>query len=248
MKHRLLSSLGVIFALLCLICIVFAIKSFVPDDKPEPINTSAVSQSEKTTQPVTETYKSPIDFEEIKKDAPDVIAWLEAEGTGISYPVVFRENDNSYYLRRDIHGNYSNGGSLFIENYNKPDFDDPVTVIYGHNLKSGAMFAPLQKIYTNPETFSEHQNLTVYLPDKELHYRVFCGVPLDNSHILYYHNFKNSDVFENFFSDAFNTRSLLAVRDENIEIHPDDKVVMLSTCLTNDKTKRYVVMAVLTDQ
>lgn len=247
MKRRLLSAVGVIFALLFVVCIVFAIKSFAPADNPQPISTSSGNLSESTFQTTFEAYESPIDFKKIKKDAPDVIAWLEIEGTDISYPIVFREDDNSYYLRRDIHGNYSHSGSLFIENFNKPDFDDPVTVIYGHNLRSGGMFAPIQKIFTNSETFFKHQNLTVYLPDKELHYRVFCGVPLDNSHILYYHNFKNRDVFENFFNDAFNTRSLLTIRDESIEINPDDKVVMLSTCINNDKTKRYVVMAVLTD-
>ena len=239
---------SIILAVLCAICIVFALHFGKETESPSFTDYSQTSDytAEETSQ--KSKFTSPVDFEKIQKDAPDVFSWLSIDGTDINYPVVFREGDNSYYLRRNIYGEYDRKGSLFIEDYNTADFTDPVTVIYGHHLSSGEMFGKLQNIYTNPETFNTHKNITVYTPEKTLIYRVFCAVPLDNSHILYYHNFNNALVFEKYFKDIYETRSLMAVFDENTVIKPGDRILMLSTCFENDYSRRYVVMAVCEEE
>ncbi|MBQ2973496.1 MAG: class B sortase [Clostridia bacterium] len=237
--------LGVVFAVICVICIFLAVFFEKETNIPNPsVSTdfSATKASEAFSESIK--YESPIDFASIKKESPDVFAWLNINGTDIDYPVAFHEGDNSYYLRRDIYGNYDRNGTLFIEDYNKTDFNDPVTIIYGHHMSSGAMFGKLQEIYTNPETFLKFNKITVYLPENELVYRVFCAVPLDNSHILYYHNFNNKLIFEEYFKEIYSTRSLIAVFDETVSITPDDRVLMLSTCFESDYSRRYVVMAV----
>ncbi len=109
------------------------------------------------------------------------------------------------------------------------------------------MFGKLQEIYTNPETFTKLNKIKVYLPENELTYHVFCAVPLDNSHILYYHNFNNDLIFERYFNEIFQTRSLFAVFDETVSVSPDNRVLMLSTCFETDYSKRFVVMAVCED-
>ena len=242
-NKKLLSASAIILALLCAVCIITALYL---ERKPQLPDTDSSVQSTKSSDVFTTSvkYESPIDFESLKKESTDIIAWLKIDGTDISYPVLFREGDNSYYLRRDIYGKYDKNGSLFIEDYNETDFNDPVTIIYGHHMSSGAMFGRLQEIYTNPETFSKHSKITVYMPEKELVYRVFCAVPLDNSHILYYHNFNNRLIFEEYFKEVFETRSLLAIFDETVSVTPDNKVLMLSTCFDKDYSRRYVVMAV----
>lgn len=237
--------IGIILIILCALFFGLSVYFTRTPELPE-IDIPSSTKSELSEKISTE-YVSPIDFGGILEKSPDVIGWLDISGTDISYPVVFRPDDNDYYLRRDIYGNYSKAGSLFIENYNSPNFNDPVTVIYGHHLSSGEMFGKLQEIYTNSETFFEHNEFTVYLPEKELHYRVFCAVPLDNSHILYYHNFNNKNIFENYFKEIFETRSLLAVFDNSVELTPDDRVVMFSTCFESDYSRRFVVMGVCID-
>ncbi|MBQ2904497.1 MAG: class B sortase [Clostridia bacterium] len=247
-KNKILTAAGIILGLLCIICAAFALfLQKEPDTPTVAAPTQIIFPSTKETEN-KEIYKSPIDFEEIHKEAPDVFSWLSIDGTDINYPVVFREGDNSYYLRRNIYGKYDRKGSLFIEDYNKPDFNDPVTIIYGHHLSSGEMFGKLQEIYTNPETFNKNNKIMVYTPEKMLTYRVFCAVPLDNSHILYYHNFNNALVFEKYFSDIRETRSLMTVFDEDIIINHGDRVLMLSTCFENDYSRRYVVMAVCEEE
>lgn len=244
-NKKLLTALAIIFAMLSLICVVFALYPGKKTNSPLPSETFISNAAETFTQSIK--YQSPINFESIKKDAPDVIAWIKIDGTDIDYPIAFHEGDNSYYLRRDIHGKYDRNGSLFIEDYNKTDFNDPVTIIYGHHMSSGAMFGKLQEIYTNPETFAKFNKIKVYLPENELTYRVFCAVPLDNSHILYYHDFNNDLIFERYFDEIFQTRSLLAVFDETVSVLPNNKVLMLSTCFETDYSRRFVVMAVCED-
>ena len=247
-KSKTLTVIGVVLAILCIVCVVFALYLQREPDIPTFPTTGQSSDISCETSQKKEEYVSPVDFKKIRKETPDVFSWLKIDGTDIDYPVVFREGDNSYYLRRNIFGEYDRNGSLFIEDYNKTDFNDPVTVIYGHHMSSGAMFGKLQEIYTNPETFNKHSKITVYTPEKTLIYRVFCAVPLDNSHILYYHNFDNGLVFEKYFKDIRETRSLMTVYDETITIKPGDRVLMLSTCFETDYSRRYVVMAVCEDE
>lgn len=246
-KKNILLILGIIFAFVCTICVVLAL--FV-GRKPSELPDQTISYTTELSEIFTERsqYTSPIDFKKLQNESSDIFAWIKIDGTDIDYPVLFREGDNSYYLKRNIYGEYDRNGSLFIEDYNQTNFNDPVTIIYGHHMSSGAMFGKLQQIYTNPDTFNTHSKITVYTPEKTLIYHVFCAVPLDNSHILYYNNFNNSLEFENFFYKVYNTRSLLSVYDETVKVKPDDRVLMLSTCFETDYSRRYVVMAVCEEE
>ena len=40
---------------------------------------------------------------------------------------------------------YLFAGSIFMDSANTPDFSDPNTIVYGHNMKSGNMFGRLKK-------------------------------------------------------------------------------------------------------
>ncbi len=196
------------------------------------------------TLTVEEPYISPIDFEALWEINSDICAWLEIPGMDISAPIVNREGDNSYYLRRDSDGNSSSNGSFFIEDYNSIDFTDPVTVVYGHNMRSGAMFGRLQENYSNAEFFAEYNTFQVYTPDAEYDYQIFAAVPYSNKHILYYHNFSQFPVLEKFLDEVYSTRSLIANFDTSIEIEEGDRIVIFSVCLDGDNTQRYLVMGV----
>ena len=74
---------------------------------------------------------------------PDVYAWISIPGTAIDYPVLQRENDNTYYLDHTIDHEEKTEGAIFTENYNNTDFEDPNTVIYGHDMRNGSMFKGL---------------------------------------------------------------------------------------------------------
>ena len=98
-----------------------------------------------------------IDFDGLRKVNPDVIAWIDIPGAGISYPVLQGE-DNSYYLTHLASGQFGISGSIFMDYHNRPDFSDQNTIIYGHNMKNGTMFSDLKR-YVDRDFLNAHRTV-----------------------------------------------------------------------------------------
>nr|WP_325300544.1 class B sortase [uncultured Oscillibacter sp.] len=191
-----------------------------------------------------EPYVSPVDFESLWAVNEDIYAWLYIPGTEVSYPLLQREGDDGYYLSRNSQGETDKNGSLFTESaYNSKDFSDPVTVVYGHHMRSGAMFGNLQADYASGDFSGERGEVMVYLPKEEICYRVFAGVPYSGTHILYYYDFSIPVVYEAFLDQIFSTRGLNANIREDAEVTPEDQLLILSTCLQGNNKRRYLVLA-----
>lgn len=215
-------------------------------EPPEETEQAEISDSAPGTEleiePEPEPYVSPVDFEALWADNEDVYAWLDIPGTEISYPILQHPEDDSYYLRRNVKGESDSNGVIYTEaSYNSRDFSDPVTIVYGHNMNSGLMFGTLQKMYSSEEDLAEHSEIIVYLPDRELHYEAFAAVPFDNRHILYNYDLSNKRTFRLLFQEILSVRSLETVIAENAAIQSDEKALILSTCLTGNRNKRFLV-------
>ena len=112
-----------------------------------------------------------IDFEELQKINPDIVAWIRIEGLGIDYPVVQGE-DNEHYLHYTFRDEANVAGSIFLDYRNKADFSDSKIILYGHNMKNGTMFGSLKK-YQDESVFWDNQIITIYLPgNKEWKFKV----------------------------------------------------------------------------
>lgn len=207
--------------------------------------------AETTTEAVTEPVKAPaatLDFTSLHEMNPDICAWIEIDGTKVDYPVLQNAKNDSKYLTTAFDGTYSIGGSLFTQaTYNSNDFNDPVTVIYGHTMRSGTLFGQLQPVYTDPEAFEEHREITLYLPGEVRSYTVFAAVPYESIHILHTYDFSNEYWYNTFFKNVREIRAIGANIDDDIIPQPGDRVIILSTCLNEDSTKRFLVMAVLSE-
>lgn len=241
---------GLIFGTLCLLCAIMNCREREISDLP--VNMGCIVPPPTVARPLFPTdttalmqpYQSPIDFDSLQKVNGDIYAWLEMPGTEISYPIVQRAHDHAFYLTHDSNGQQSKSGALFTEDYNALDFEDPVTIIYGHKMKSGHLFGTLQKYYADSLFFEEHKEFYIYLPDRKLNYRVFAAVPYSGKHILYYYDFKNMGMFHSFFESIYATRSLNGILDTEVQLSASDRIVILSTCLRGDNTKRFLVIAV----
>ena len=206
---------------------------------------SQPKEPEEVTAPADAIYESPIDFQDLWEMNPDIYALLQIPGMGVSHPVLQREGDDSYYLRRDSRGESSRAGSIFSESkYNGRDFTDPVSILYGHCMRSGEMFGTLQEVYSGEGGMEEYSEIVVYLPDQELHYQVFAAVPYSKKHVLYYHDFNDPEVFQAFLDkEVLSVRSINAAIDQEAEVSVTDRLLILSTCLKGDNQQRYLVVA-----
>lgn len=189
-------------------------------------------------------YKSPIDFPALWEMNPDIYAWLQIPGTDVSYPLLQRAEDDSFYLDHNSQGEADKNGSLYTEGrYNATDFSAPVTVVYGHHMRSGAMFGRLQADYSSMEGLEAYGEIVVYLPEEELHFQVFAGVPFSNTHLLYHYDFSDQGIYQAFLDHIRTFRAIDAHVKEDLAPVPGDQMLVLSTCLQGNNKRRYLVLA-----
>ena len=192
----------------------------------------------------TQSTDSGINLKAKQKKNKDIAAWIEIEGLDLSEAVMCRDGDNEYYLNRNNNGKKSSNGSLYIEDYNSTDFTDRVTVIYGHNMRSGAMFGNLQECFSNKKKFEKYPTFTIHTTEGEFEYKVFAAVPFNNKHLLYYNNFSKFSGLQKFLKKVYAVDDSKAHFNTDIEIGENDRIVILATCMDGNGSKRYLVMGV----
>ena len=191
--------------------------------------------------------ENPIDFASLRVENPDIYAWIYIPDTNVNYPVLQNPTDDSFYLKHDKDGNYSEAGAIYSQLANKTDFSDPVTVLYGHNMNSGGMFATLH-YFENKDFFDSHQDMYIYTDRYILTYQVVSAYQYDNRHILNSFNFTDKAVVQQYFNTVLNPDSLVKNVREGVQLSADsDKIVQLSTCTgdANHLVRRYLVTGVL---
>lgn len=194
----------------------------------------------------SDTLKCPVDFRSLNKINSDIYAWIDIPGTNISYPVLQSNDDDAFYLNHDSYKDYSFSGSIFSEKkYNSKTLDDPVTILYGHDMLSGDMFGQLQSCYSSEEFLKKNNKILIYTQDKELQYEIFAATPYYRLHLLHYFNFDESYVFNQFFDELYNYRTISSTFTKDKKPFYGDKVVVLSTCMNNGDNQRFLVFGVL---
>ena len=259
MSKKALAALIGVLGVLCVACGVFLLTSrsqpatadptpqASPTVKPTAVPTASPTEPPESSQPeaTEEPYVSPIDFEALQGQNPDIYGWLRIPNTEFDFPLVQRQGDDSFYLTHNSDGEEDPAGAIFTESaYNSADMEDPVTVAYGHQMIAGTMFGKLQETYSQENALEDYGEIIVYLPEKELHYQVFAAVPYDNRHILYNYDCTDSRRFNAFLNSIYEVREIGAQFASGVTVSTDDKVLVLSTCLAGNSQRRYLVLAV----
>ena len=103
--------------------------------------------------------------------------------TGLNYPIVQAE-DNDYYLYRLLDGTWNKNGTIFMDYVNRSDFSDQNTLVYGHHMKSGAMFGALVQ-YKKQEFYDAHPYLYLYTPQQSYRLDLIAGSVVDYDDAVY---------------------------------------------------------------
>lgn len=189
------------------------------DKEPEP------------QKPEPETIN--VDFAGLTSKYPDVVGYIYSAYTGINYPIV-QSSSNDYYLNHDLDGNVNNNGSIFVEHLNASDFSDQNTIIYGHNMKSGLMFAHLTN-YKNQSYYNAHPYFYIYTPTQNYKLNLYAGFVCEHDDEVYTLSLSQSQL------EAMAAKSTFK---SNIGT-PTGNVVTLSTCSYEFDDARYVVVGEL---
>lgn len=189
----------------------------------------------------TEQPPITVDFDALCAVNGDIVGWIYCEGTEINYPVLHGET-NDTYLCRDYEGNANTAGSIFIEAQNQADFSDANTILYGHNMADGSMFAALQS-WRDQAFYEAHPVIWLLTPERNYRLLVFSGYPTS----------AYSETYSIFSGpcDALNTyvekAAEQSVFDAPVERGAEARYVLLSTCASayGADESRYVLHALL---
>ena len=187
---------------------------------------------------------NPVSFEELRAINPDVYAWIYIPDTNINYPVLQSPSDDNFYLSHNVYKSYSFPGAIYSQkSYNKTDWSDRVTVLYGHNMASGAMFANLHK-FEDKSFFDSHPYIYIYGENRKLVYQVVSAYAYDDIHILNSYDFSDDKVFKSWLEDAKNPHSMNSNVRSGVQLDLKSKMLVLSTC-PNNSSGRFLVQGVL---
>ena len=172
----------------------------------------------------------------------DVVGWIRIEGTNINYPVM---QNSEYYLRRNIYKEYSTYGTPFLADYCNINLSDNL-IIYGHHIKSGMMFADLDK-YKSYDYYLNHKTIKLYklrgTETIEEEYKIIsCFKTTVNKGGFKYYNFFNATSEADYNSFVKQCRELSFYNTDDTANYRD-KLITLSTCEYSLNNGRMVVVA-----
>ena len=167
----------------------------------------------------------------------DVVGWIKIPGTEIDYPVVQTE-DNEFYLKHNLKKERSSRGSIFMDYRNSNDEKDHNTIIYGHNMKDGCMFAGLSA-YKDRSFYADHAFIEYDSLQQTMRWQIFSVYLTEPNSDLLQVSFIN-DVEYAQYLDMVKSRSKY---ETDVKVTKDDKILTLVTCSYEFKNARLVIHA-----
>ena len=181
-----------------------------------------------------------VDFAALQEQNSDVVGWLYCPDTVINYPIC-QCDDNMWYLHRDLNGSYSSYGTLFVECLCQPGFDNYNTIIYGHHMNDGKMFAKLVD-YTYQSYYDEHPILYLLTPDANYRIELFTGYVTEMTSDTYNISFDTSDSYSAWL-EKISSQSKFT--QDKVTPSTDYATITLSTCTYDYDDARFVVQGKL---
>lgn len=233
-KKRILNIAIYLILFLILICSGFKLYFWYKDKKNNDETTEQLKNNvklEKIKKGNSNNEKYIVDFKKLKSENSDVVAYIKVNNTNIEYPIV-KTSNNNFYLNHSFDKSKNSRGWIFADYKNKFDDTDKNIVIYGHNMRDESMFGSLKNIL-NEEWYNNAENMNItFLTEKGNYiYKVFSIYKIESEDYYIKTNFKNDEDYEKFL----NTIKNRSIKNFDINLNINDKIITLSTCANNNK-------------
>lgn len=172
-----------------------------------------------------------------------VIGSIQIAGTKINYPIVVA-TDNKYYLNRSPKAKKDSNGSIFMDFRNRDPNRRRNIILYGHNMRSGKMFATLH--YFEKQTFfDKYTKINLELFNHKYEYEIVLGAQFNVKEFNHTTTlFKDDAEFKAYLDKAVSKAKY--IRTGFVPTGKED-ILTLSTCVSrrirNYNNYRWVVMA-----
>lgn len=154
--------------------------------------------------------------------------------------------DNQYYMTHDGAGNESESGALFLDERNLVYPRDANLIIYGHNMKSGAMFGDLDKYrtldYLNQYPIISFRSIYDEQAAEYVPFAIFdASMDADNADYIKIRrpNFDNEEEAREFIQQM-RDRSIYNLP---VDAESGDQLLLLVTCSYSHSNGRFIIAA-----
>lgn len=227
MKSKILNILTIL--LLC--TIVFSDSSII-SNKEMNYNICVNAQAKKKQPTIKKKYRR------LYKANSDMIGYIYLPN-GRNYPIVQRDQDQNFYLHRDFYKRTSSNGSLFANVFS--NFGGKgISLIYGHHMRSGAMFGELPA-YLNSSYLKKHKYIkcnTLYKSGKYEVMGVMLTSASDSYHYYKYVGKVNKKQFKKWKQGA--SKRIKAGSIKSLKY--TDTIIELSTCNYHTTNGKLIVI------
>ena len=178
-------------------------------------------------------------FRRLKEMNPDIMGWVTI--TDVCDDAVVQK-DNSKYLNHDYTGNENVNGALFLDMAVTLNTRPYTYLIYGHNMKTGAMFGRLLK-YRDASWYRNHSFVTFNTQYEDGEYVIFSAAKIQvvgGNDFVDLYGFLSDDPQERTAQIA--QLKNLSFFSTGVDVQPEDQLLMLITCDGADD-ERFAVTA-----
>ena len=181
--------------------------------------------------------------EDEKPYIKNCVSWIEIPDTDIDYPIMQKQGDPEYYLRRNYKGEYSYSGTPFLDENCNIRLSKNL-IVYGHNMKDGTMFSELTK-YKDLKFCMEHQAMKLTIDGITYNYTLYAVCSVDASEGWYTFTGQTSeDNFAELISHIQNRSSYISFTEQ---AEYGDHFLTLSNCDYASDNSRLIVIAKRSD-
>ncbi len=185
-------------------------------------------------------------FDYLKTLNSDIIGWITIANTEVNNPV-YQTIDNQYYVDHDMEKKSNSYGALFLDY--RCDIDPKALtqnqIIYGHNMRYGAMFGTLDE-YRDIEFAKANNIISFDSLYEQRNYKIFAIMVVNDSedetfgysYTAYRSEFTGDTDFLAWVEHS-KERSLY---DFPVDVVAEDEIITLSTCCYDYDNARFVIL------
>lgn len=183
-----------------------------------------------------------VDFQALQEVNSEVVGWIYGEGTAVNYPVAGGD-DNEYYLNHLFGGERNMEGCIFLDHRNSRGFSDPNSILYGHHLRNGSMFASLTE-YEDQEYYERHPEFLLMTPEADYRVEVFAAYAAAVEDDAWRVDFETEEEALDWAEERIGKSSIRT----GISPEKGDRILTLSTCCYEFEDARFVVFGILREE
>lgn len=177
-------------------------------------------------------------FKALRKESKYIVGWLSIHKM---LDEAVAQRDNVYYIDQDALGKQNANGALFLDSSISLKTRPYTYIIYGHNMKSGAMFGSLRN-YENSVFYHNDPFITFDTMYEMGRYVIFAvgTVSMEEwgRNYVDFYALRSASIPER--QAAIDALIAASVHTCPVDVQADDQLLVLVTCVEKDEERRVV--------